>query len=70
MPAIVPRTSTFALTNATFSYALELANKGFRRAVRENAALKRGVNICRGAITQEGVAGAFGAEHVAIEDLL
>jgi len=70
MPAIVPRTSTFALTNATFSYALELANKGLRRAVRENAALKRGVNVCRGGITQEGVAAAFGVEHVMIEDLL
>jgi alanine dehydrogenase len=70
MPAIVPRTSTFALTNATFSYALELATKGLRRAVRENAALRRGVNTYQGCITQQGVAEAFELEHTAIEDLL
>jgi len=70
MPAIVPRTSTFALTNATFSYALEIADKGVRKAVRENAALKRGVNVYQGAVTQEGVAAALGMEHVAIENLI
>lgn len=70
MPAIVPRTSTFALTNATFSYVLELASKGLRRAMRDNAALRRGVNTYQGCITQRGVADAFGLEHVAMEDLL
>jgi alanine dehydrogenase len=70
MPAIVPRTSTFALTNATFSYALELADQGFRRALRQNAALRRGVNVCRGAVTQEGVATAFKTKHTPIEDIL
>jgi len=70
MPAIVPRTSTFALTNATLSYALELAEKGPRRALRENQPLRRGVNVMGGRITHAGVADAFGLEHTAVEHLL
>jgi alanine dehydrogenase len=70
MPAIVPRTSTFALTNATLSYTLELADKGFRRSVRENDALKRGVNVYQGCITQAGVAAAFEMEHTDVDDLV
>src|SRR2546427_2382273 len=47
MPALVPRTSTFPLTNATLPYALELARKDTARAVSENAELARGVNVWR-----------------------
>jgi alanine dehydrogenase len=60
MPGAVPRTSTLALTNATLPYALELANKGVERAVRDDQALKLGVNTHRGAVTHAAVAEAVG----------
>src|ERR671929_27960 len=60
MPGGVPRTSTLALTNATFPYAMQLANKGWRRALRENPALLKGLNIVDGKVTYPGVAEAFG----------
>jgi len=60
MPGGVPRTSTLALTNATFPYALQLANKGWKQALRENAALRKGLNIVDGQVTYPGVAEAFG----------
>jgi alanine dehydrogenase len=56
MPASVPHTSTFALTNATFPYLLELANKGLDRAAHENPGLRAGVNTYRGEVTHRGVA--------------
>jgi alanine dehydrogenase len=56
MPAAVPHTSTFALTNATFPYLLELANKGIEAACREHPALCAGVNTWRGRVTHRGVA--------------
>ncbi|MEO6527902.1 MAG: alanine dehydrogenase [Gemmatimonadaceae bacterium] len=62
MPGGVPRTSTFALTNATLPYALQLANKGWKRALRENSALLKGLNIVEGRVTYAGVAEAFGME--------
>lgn len=60
MPGGVPRTSTLALTNATLPYVLQLANKGWKRALRDNGALCKGLNIVNGKITHQGVAGAFG----------
>ncbi len=59
MPGIVPRTSTYALTNATLNYALALADKGFERAVADSEALRKGVNICCGEVTCKPVADAF-----------
>jgi alanine dehydrogenase len=69
MPAIVPHTSTFALTNVTLSYALELADKGLH-AVRENPALRRGLNTLRGHITHPGVAAAFALPCAPVDALL
>ncbi len=63
MPAIVPHTSTYALTNATLSYAQEVADKGVRRAMRENPALRAGLNIMGGRVHHAGVASAFGLPH-------
>src|SRR6058998_2702765 len=60
MPGGVPRTSTLALTNATFPYAMQLANKGWRRALKENTALKKGLNVVDGVVTYAAVAEAFG----------
>jgi alanine dehydrogenase len=63
MPGGVPRTSTLALTNATFPYALQLANKGWKQALRDNAALLKGLNMFDGKVTYPGVAEAFGLEY-------
>jgi alanine dehydrogenase len=60
MPALVPRTSTFALTNATLPYALELATRGVLAAVRANPALAKGVNVWGGKIVHPAVADALG----------
>ncbi|MCC2685960.1 MAG: ald, partial [Paenibacillaceae bacterium] len=60
MPGAVPRTSTLALTNVTTDYVLQLADKGLEQAVRDNAALLRGVNTYRGNITHAAVAEAVG----------
>ena len=60
MPALVPRTSTFALANATLPYVLQLAAKGADRAVRDSAELARGVNLWRGAHVHPAVAEALG----------
>jgi alanine dehydrogenase len=59
MPGGVPRTSTLALTNATFPYAKELAKKGWKKALKENAALLKGLNIVDGKVTYPAVAEAF-----------
>jgi alanine dehydrogenase len=70
MPGAVPRTSTLALTNATLPYALKIADKGWKRALAENAELKAGANVIRGSVTHQGVAEAFGLEYVPVDNLL
>mgnify|MGYP000084750745 FL=1 len=60
MPGAVPRTATFALTNATIPYALEIANKGYKKACIESDALCMGLNVLNGHITYQAVADAFG----------
>ena len=70
MPALVPRTSTFALTNATLPYALELAGRGVTAAMRRNPALAKGVNVWRGKIVHPAVAHALGERATALEALL
>ena len=60
MPGGVPRTSTLALTNATFPYAKDLAKKGWKQALKENPALMKGLNIVDGKVTYPAVAEAFG----------
>lgn len=62
MPGAVPRTSTYALTNATVGYGLALADKGLERALAEDRALRRGLNVHRGRVTHRGVADAFGLD--------
>ncbi len=70
MPGAVPRTSTFALTNATLPYALKLANKGFIEAITSDEGLKAGVNTYAGKLTYEAVALAQGREYTPLNDLL
>jgi alanine dehydrogenase len=60
MPGAVPRTSTFALTNATLPYALQLANKGWKKALKENPALLKGLNMVGGKVTYPAVGESFG----------
>ena len=62
MPGAVGRTSTYALTNVTLPYALQLANKGFEKAIAESPALREGVNIRDGKVTNPAVAQTFGLE--------
>ena len=70
MPALVPRTSTFALTNATLPYALELADRGVSGAIRANAALAKGVNVCRGKLVHPAVAAFVGEAPIPLESCL
>ncbi|ADE12377.1 alanine dehydrogenase [Sideroxydans lithotrophicus] len=70
MPGGVPITSTLALTNATLPYVLQLANKGYRQALKESSALLNGLNIIGGKITHRKVAEAFGMEYRPAESFL
>ena len=70
MPGALPRTSTLALTNATLPYAVEIANKGWKKAMKQNPEIRRGANVVKGHVTYRGVAEAFGLKHVPIEKLL
>ncbi len=64
MPGAVPYTSTIALTNATLPYAIQIANKGYKQALQDNAALLKGLNVVNGKVTYKGVAEAFDMEYV------
>src|SRR5262244_2278179 len=70
MPGAVPRTSTFALTNATLPYALDLANKGFERAIKDDEGLQEGVNTYAGKLTYDAVATSQGLEYTPLESLI
>jgi len=70
MPGAVPRTSTFALTNATLPYALDLANKGFEKAIKDDSGLREGVNTYAGKLTYEAVATSQGLEYTPLETLI
>jgi alanine dehydrogenase len=70
MPGALPRTSTLALNNATLPYAVEIANKGWRKAMKENPEIKLGANVVKGHVTYEGVAEAFGFKLINIDSLL
>jgi alanine dehydrogenase len=70
MPGAVPKTSTLALTNATLPYAVEIANKGWQKAMQENPEIKFGANVVQGKVTYQGVAEAFGLELTPIDKLL
>jgi len=70
MPGAVAKTSTIALTNATLPYAVEIANKGWLRAMRENPEIKLGANVMKGKVTYKAVAEAFDLEYTSIDKLL
>ncbi len=64
IPGAFPRTSTFALTNATFPYILQIADKGYRKAMDENEALRKGLNLIDGMVACQAVAEGFGLAFV------
>jgi alanine dehydrogenase len=70
MPGALARTSTFALTNATYPYALKIANEGYKKALTNDPALKNGLNVCLGAITHPAVATALDKEFVQPDSFL
>jgi alanine dehydrogenase len=70
MPGAVARTSTYALTNATLPYAVEIANKGYVKAVRQDKTIWTGVNVLKGKVTDAAVARAFRMKYIPLETLI
>lgn len=70
MPGAVPCTSTIALTNSTLPYALQLADKGWKKACAENEELKKGLNVVNGEVVYKGVAEAFDLPYTPVENVL
>ncbi|MBI1287015.1 MAG: alanine dehydrogenase [Flavobacteriales bacterium] len=70
MPGAVPATSTIALTNSTLPYALQLADKGWKKACAENEELKKGLNVVNGEVVYKGVSEAFNLPYTEVEALL
>jgi alanine dehydrogenase len=70
MPGAVAKTSTLALTNATLPYAVQIANKGWNQACKDNEEIKRGLNVVNGHVTFKGVADAFDMAYVDADTLL
>jgi len=70
MPGAVAKTSTLALTNATLPYAVEIANKGWKMAMQENAEIRKGANVVKGQVSYKGVADAFNLKFAQIDKLL
>ncbi len=69
MPGAVSLTSTMALTNQTLPFGLRLANQGFEQAIRNDPALRQGVNTHKGAITHPAVAASLGMDFVDLEEI-
>lgn len=70
MPGAVPRTSTIALTNATLPYAMQLAEKGWKKACSDDKALRKGLNVVNGKIVYKGVSEAFGLPYHDVAEVL
>lgn len=70
MPGAVPYTSTLALTNATLPYALDLANKGWKKACKDSKELRLGLNVINGDVVYKGVSDAFGLPYTEVEKFL
>jgi alanine dehydrogenase len=70
MPGALAKTSTLALTNATLPYAVQIAEKGWKKAMQDNQEIQKGANVIKGNVTFEGVANAFGLKLTPIEKFL
>ncbi|MFU8860181.1 MAG: alanine dehydrogenase [Cyclonatronaceae bacterium] len=70
MPGAVPHTSTLGLTNVTLPYAVQIADKGWKKAIKESKELELGLNVAEGKITYRDVAEAFGMNYVTVAEVL
>ncbi|MCG8641669.1 MAG: alanine dehydrogenase [Desulfobacterales bacterium] len=70
MPGAVAKTSTMALTNATLPYAVQIANKGWKKAMQDNKEIKLGANVIQGHVTYQAVADAFDLDYTPVERFL
>ena len=70
MPGAVPYTSTVALSNATFRYAMQMADLGFEEAARKDPGLAKGINICKHQCTNRNVAESLGLSYTPVEELI
>ena len=70
MPGALAKTSTLALTNATLPYAVQIAGKGWKKAMQDNQEIQKGANVIKGNVTFEGVANAFGLKHTPVHNFL
>lgn len=70
MPGAVAKTSTMALTNATLPYAVQIANKGWKKAMQDNKEIKLGANVIKGHVTYQAVAEAFDLDYSPVERFL
>jgi len=70
MPGAFSRTSTFALTNATLPYGLEIANKGYKEAIKGDKALAKGLNVIDGKVTYKPVAKVFDLKYYPVEEII
>jgi len=70
MPGGVPRTSTFALNQATLPYLIKLANKGYQKALSEDKNFLAGLNVHKGEVTYKAVADVFGLDFIKPEDAI
>ncbi len=70
MPGAVPRTSTYALNNATLPHLLAIADKGWKKALAADENLKNGLNVCQGKVTYKAVATELGYEYVSPDSLI
>lgn len=70
MPGAVAKTSTMALTNATLPYALQIADKGWKKACQDNVEIAKGLNVVDGKVTYKAVAEAFGLDYTPVEEML
>ena len=70
MPGAVAKTSTLALTNATLPYALKIANRGWKEAMKASREIRLGANVIDGKVTYKAVADAFGLAYTPVDDLL
>jgi alanine dehydrogenase len=70
MPGALAKTSTLALTNATLPYAVQIAEKGWKKAMQDNQEIQKGANVIKGNVTFEGVADAFGLKYTPVHKFL
>lgn len=70
IPGAVPKTSTLALTNATLPYAIRIANKGWKQALKDEMPLRKGANILEGKLVYKAVADAFDLPYTPVEEVL